>query len=183
MANTLQPAKKYPKSLWLLQKCCYAVGGVEFPIPCPVNGNCGKPKLATQKCFTRLVPNILYLQGKHTLTLVTRTSLSLYILLQGCELGMLLWASNYLLNQFRISFLFVLYNVICDFLVFTGATPYPGMGAREVMRRVRDGYRSAFHEFYTDNTDCLSSKHIGQSYSKLWAAAYQTYLYFNFLYC
>ena len=23
----------------------------------------------------------------------------------------------------------------------TGSTPYPGMGAREVMRRVRDGYR------------------------------------------
>jgi hypothetical protein len=28
---------------------------------------------------------------------------------------------------------------MCD----AGATPYPGMGAREVMRRVRDGYRSA----------------------------------------
>ena len=25
--------------------------------------------------------------------------------------------------------------------VFSGSTPYPGMGAREVMRRVRDGYR------------------------------------------
>jgi hypothetical protein len=36
------------------------------------------------------------------------------------------------------------------------------MGAREVMRRVRDGYRSAFYEFYTENTDCLSSSHIGQ---------------------
>ena len=28
------------------------------------------------------------------------------------------------------------------FFIFTsGSTPYPGMGAREVMRRVRDGYR------------------------------------------
>ena len=29
------------------------------------------------------------------------------------------------------------------FIIYTiaGSTPYPGMGAREVMRRVRDGYR------------------------------------------
>ena len=30
--------------------------------------------------------------------------------------------------------LFIIYT-------FVGSTPYPGMGAREVMRRVRDGYR------------------------------------------
>ena len=28
-----------------------------------------------------------------------------------------------------------------DLFFFPGSTPYPGMGAREVMRRVRDGYR------------------------------------------
>jgi len=55
----------------------------------------------------------------------------------------------------------------CDlFLFFTGATPYPGMGAREVMRRVRDGYRSAFYVFYTENTNFLSSSHIGISHSE-----------------
>ena len=26
-------------------------------------------------------------------------------------------------------------------LIVAGSTPYPGMGAREVMRKVRDGYR------------------------------------------
>ena len=26
-------------------------------------------------------------------------------------------------------------------LIVVGSTPYPGMGAREVMRKVRDGYR------------------------------------------
>ena len=32
-----------------------------------------------------------------------------------------------------------LQKVNCLFIL--GSTPYPGMGAREVMRRVRDGYR------------------------------------------
>ena len=29
----------------------------------------------------------------------------------------------------------------CWYLLLSGSTPYPGMGAREVMRKVRDGYR------------------------------------------
>ena len=46
-------------------------------------------------------------------------------------------------HGFKVSYSFKnIYFIKQYFSYFSGSTPYPGMGAREVMRRVRDGYRS-----------------------------------------
>ena len=36
---------------------------------------------------------------------------------------------------------YIISIILIFYIMLLGSTPYPGMGAREVMRRVRDGYR------------------------------------------